>query len=935
MASKESIAVAYVQIQPTAVGMKDSLTGLLGPDADAAGQAAGKKAGKAMGDAAAAAGKKAGAGLVEAISTGTGTAAAGLAPISGAVRGFGASAFAASRNFEEAMSSVQAITGANAAEFHELREKAIAMGAATRFSASEAAEAMTYMGMAGWNTGQILGGMQGIMDLAAASGESLGSTSDIVTDALTAFGLQAESSSDFANVLAAASTNANTNVHLLGESFKYVAPLAGSMKYNIQDTTLALGLMANAGIKGSQGGTALARVLTNLSDPSDKTAEAMKRLGIRLNDNEGNMYSLREVMGQIRESFAGVEMDISKYDQSMAALNQKLEAGKITAEEYDEQSEELAMTLLKGADAEKAQLAAAIAGRYGLSGLLAIVNASEADWNKLAGAVDNAGEKMVLTTDGAAIPLSQAIAEGIEYTQEFNGAAEAMAYIMENNLAGDMRRLDSNLETLHIRLMEEATPILRDGISLLTEVVHAFGGMSEGGRKAVLAIGGIIAISTPVLSVISGVTKSAMLFGKALGALSGAGAAAGAGASAAAAGAETAAAGAETAMVSASGLAGAFGAVATAALGVGDALLVAYDAKALGEAAETYAEAQATYATEQAVAMENYLKVYQTKGKEIADEWAMTVYQIDTTGMELGEAQMALSGRVSELWDGVPKDMWEGFRMGWGDYFGEGGGGLLALLKDSFSGALTGIRDMLGIHSPSTVFDGMGGDSATGYLQGWQKGWSPIPGMLSANARAIPGFFEGIAGQMSGHGTNAISSFGRSFLGGVSSVIGSVRSAAGRISSAFAGALGIHSPSRIFGGFGDNSISSYGNSFAAGVPAVEGKMRTAAGSLANAFGNVSLTAAADYIDTASPARGIARAMTSQGGIISGSISPATPSGRQDADLAEIVRLLRLALPQLIDKRLVIDKASLVDGLIDSIDRQLGEAAYYRQREALA
>ena len=157
MAGKESIAVAYVQIQPTAVGMKESLTGLLGSDADAAGQAAGKKAGKAMGDAAAAEGKKAGVSLA-ALSTGAGTVAAGLAPISGAVRGFGATALTASRNFEEAMSSVQAITGVNAAEFHDLREKAIAMGAATRFSASEAAEAMTYMGMAGWEVEETQGG---------------------------------------------------------------------------------------------------------------------------------------------------------------------------------------------------------------------------------------------------------------------------------------------------------------------------------------------------------------------------------------------------------------------------------------------------------------------------------------------------------------------------------------------------------------------------------------------------------------------------------------------------------------------------------------------------------------------------------------------------------------------------------------------------------
>ena len=133
--------------------------------------------------------------------------------------------------------------------FDALREKAREMGAKTKFSASEAAEAMNYMAMAGWKSKDMIGGIEGVMNLAAASGEDLATTSDIVTDALTAFGLKAEDSSHFADVLAAASSNANTNVSLMGETFKYAAPIAGTLGYSVEDTAVAIGLMANAGIK--------------------------------------------------------------------------------------------------------------------------------------------------------------------------------------------------------------------------------------------------------------------------------------------------------------------------------------------------------------------------------------------------------------------------------------------------------------------------------------------------------------------------------------------------------------------------------------------------------------------------------------------------------------------------------------------------------------
>ena len=192
-------------------------------------------------------------------------------------------------DFESAMSKVEAISGSTGDEMDALCDKAIEMGAKTKFSAKESADAFTYMAMAGWDAGQMMDGIGGIMSLAAADGLDLATTSDIVTDALTAFGLQAADSGHFADVLAQASSSANTNVSMLGESFKYVAPVAGSLGMSVEDTALALGLMANAGIKSSQAGTALRTALTNMVKPTDSMAAKMDALGISVTNSDGSM----------------------------------------------------------------------------------------------------------------------------------------------------------------------------------------------------------------------------------------------------------------------------------------------------------------------------------------------------------------------------------------------------------------------------------------------------------------------------------------------------------------------------------------------------------------------------------------------------------------------------------------------------------------------
>lgn len=212
-----------------------------------------------------------------------------MMPVTAAITGIGAAAVKTTADFDSSMSQVSAISGATGEDLDALRDKAREMGAKTKFSASEAADAMSYMAMAGWKTEDMLDGISGVMDLAAASGEDLATTSDIVTDALTAFGLTAADSGHFADVLAAASSNANTNVAMMGETFRYVAPIAGALGFSVEDTSEAIGLMANAGIKSSQAGTSLRTIMNSLTGPIDIVGENLGEVTIQTTKGKGQV----------------------------------------------------------------------------------------------------------------------------------------------------------------------------------------------------------------------------------------------------------------------------------------------------------------------------------------------------------------------------------------------------------------------------------------------------------------------------------------------------------------------------------------------------------------------------------------------------------------------------------------------------------------------
>lgn len=411
-------------------------------------------------------------------------------------------------DFDEQMSKVQAISGATGEEFDQLREKAREMGASTKYSASEAGEAFEYMGMAGWKAEQMVEGIPAILNLAAASGEELGTTSDIVTDALTAFGLKAEDAGRFADVLAAASTNANTNVAMMGESFKYVAPVAGSLGYSVEDVAVALGLMANSGIKADMAGTSLRNMFQRMAKPTKESSEAMQRLGLSLYDSEGNMYSFGQIMDQMRDSFKEINMSTEDYDRALDELDQQLADGTLTQSKYDAALEELNLQAFGAEGAEKARAAAMLGGTRAMSGLLAIVNTSEEDYKALNDAIYQSSDAFAKLADGSVVPLNEALESGQEILETYNGQAEAMAATMQDNLTGDITVLKSMLEELAISFGDLLMPLMREAVGKIQELVDYLNSLDESQKEQILRIAAVVAAIGPALIVVGKVVSA-------------------------------------------------------------------------------------------------------------------------------------------------------------------------------------------------------------------------------------------------------------------------------------------------------------------------------------------------------------------------------------------------------------------------------------------
>lgn len=367
-----------------------------------------------------------------------------LAPFSAAAAAGLGAAVKTAADFDSSMSEVAAISGATGEDFDALRSKAREMGEATKFSASEAADGFKYMAMAGWKTEDMLDGIDGVLNLAAASGEDLGTTSDIVTDALTAMGYSAKDAGHLADVMAAASSNANTNVSMMGETFKYAAAVGGSYGYTMEDIALATGLMANAGIKGSQAGTSLRSIMTRLATDAGASSKKLgalgtltDRLGVAFYNADGTMRPFRDVIQDTRKAWKNLSKE------------------------------------------EQANYANTIAGKNAMTGWLALMNSAEDDFDKLAGAIDNS-----------------------------NGSAKGMADIMQDNLEGQLTILKSQLQELAISLGDVMMPVIRKVVGVVQDGVDWLNSLDESTKETIVTTGLAVAAASPVLIILGKTTSA-------------------------------------------------------------------------------------------------------------------------------------------------------------------------------------------------------------------------------------------------------------------------------------------------------------------------------------------------------------------------------------------------------------------------------------------
>ena len=312
----------------------------------------------------------------------TGTAAA--------LGGVAAAAIKVGSDFESQMSRVKAISGATGEEFEQLKAQAMQLGADTSFSASQAAEGMENLAAAGFTTSEIMNAMPGLLNLAAASGEDLASSSDIAASTLRGFGLAAYDAAHVADVLAANANRTNSSVADTGEAMKYIAPLARAAGLSLEETAAAIGIMANAGVNGSQAGTSLRGALSRLSKPTKDMSEAMDELVISFYDSNGKMKSLTEQVGMLRQATEGMT---------------------------DEQKNNYLVTLY---------------GQEALSGMLALINEGEGSLGELTNAYKNC--------DGAAQKAAETMQDNLSGAlEQLGGSAQTLGLAFYNSVADNLK----------------------------------------------------------------------------------------------------------------------------------------------------------------------------------------------------------------------------------------------------------------------------------------------------------------------------------------------------------------------------------------------------------------------------------------------------------------------------------------------------------------
>lgn len=439
------------------------------------------------------------------------------------VVGLGTAAVKTFADFEQGMADVKAIAGkvADGSEMQKIintanqmglsykksgdmtetamnivAAKAEEVGRTTEWTSTQAAEAFKYMALAGWDVSDMLLGIDPIINLATASGEDLATVSDIVTDSLTAFGLEAKDTAHFTDILAQAQRSSNTTVSKMGESFKFAAPQVGALGMSAEDTAVALGLMANQGIKSSMAGTSLRSVLSRMAKPTKESQIAMDQLGIALEDDNGQMVSMKEIFDKIRETFKAGQGDVKSYTQQMAVLDEQYASGQITQEQYEDATEQLTTALYGVSGAEKVKLAAMLAGKTGMSGLMAIVNASEEDYNKLTSAIQNC-----------------------------SGATDEMAEVMRDTTENKIKLMTSAIDAMLRSFGELLAPTIQKAANWIRELADKINGLDDSTKEMIVTIGLIAAAVGPVLIIFGTLAKSVgtiiTVFGKIGGAIMG------------------------------------------------------------------------------------------------------------------------------------------------------------------------------------------------------------------------------------------------------------------------------------------------------------------------------------------------------------------------------------------------------------------------------
>ncbi|AND84282.1 phage tail tape measure protein [Clostridium tyrobutyricum] len=353
--------------------------------------------------------------------------------------GVGAAAVKTSMDFEAQMSKVQAISGATGNGFNKLREQAIKLGADTSFSATEAAEGQENLASAGFKTNEILEAMPGMLSLAAAGDVDIATASDIAGSSLRGFGMEAGQATHVADVLAKTAADTNAGITDTGEAMKYIAPVAHSLGISFEDTTAAIGLLSNAGIKGSQAGTTLRSALTNLASPTKRASKTMEELGMNFFDAHGKMLPLGDVIQQLKDKTSGLTQQ------------------------------------------QKASTMETLFGKEAMSGMLALVDQGPDKFRSL--------EKGLKNCDG----------EG-----------KKMADTMQNNLKGAIEGMKGSIETMGIRIGDVLAPGIRKAADFIGKLANGFSNLPRPIQTAIVYLGIIAAAFGPTMIIFSKFITSTM-----------------------------------------------------------------------------------------------------------------------------------------------------------------------------------------------------------------------------------------------------------------------------------------------------------------------------------------------------------------------------------------------------------------------------------------